>query len=320
MPSRPSPADASSRDSQSDAQVWAGWREEVVRSLDQAIAQSGLPAPLQEAICYGSTIPTASRWRSLLVLQVGEAVGVDHEAAVLAAAAVEALHCATLSVDDLPCMDNAAERRGAPALHRRFNEAVAIQASLWLLGNSRTLLARATTIGPAAADSAGAAATLAVLQQRTENELQLGQFLDMMGILGRMEIDVEHVARLKCGRLFALAAQAPAWLVGRPMSAAETAAALDQFGESIGLAYQVLDDLEDLAEDDAAANWGDAGQTGRPTIVGRFGIEEARRRVDGYFERALAAVRPLAAAGIDTRPLERIAISMLKLTPSAAPD
>ncbi len=289
------------------------WRGAIRECLDTAIRDSGLPPPLQEAIRYGSTAPQASRWRALLVLEIGNTLGVDPQAALAAAAAVEALHCATLSIDDLPSMDDAAERRGLPAMHRRFNEAMAIQASLWLLGESRTLMASAAQVAGA---STRVASGLAALQQQTENSLQLGQFLDMMGLLGKMQVDAEQVARLKCGRLFALAAQAAAWL--RPVDPRGTGEgvlgiipALDAFGEEVGLAYQILDDLEDAAEDGAAATWSAGGETGRPTIMSRLGHEAVHSLVEACLARAETALQPLRSNGLPTEPLMRMASVML---------
>lgn len=297
-----------------DAARYAVLRAEVRHYLDAEIARSGLPGPLQEAIRYGSTAPEASRWRALLVMESGRVLGVPVPALLPAAAAVEALHCATLSIDDLPSMDDAAERRGLPAMHRRFNEAMAIQASLWLLGASRTLMA-------AAADAAGIsidkAARLAALQQRVENELQLGQFMDMMGMIGKADVDVERIARLKCGRLFALAAQAAAWLLPSSNAAgitpADVTTALDTFGEEAGLAYQILDDLQDLGEDNAAATWSAGAERGRPTVVAKHGRAEADRLIRRCGDRFRAALAPLAAASIDCGPIERMAAIMLGL-------
>lgn len=300
-----------SADLQPEPERFARLRADVRECLDASISRSGLPQPLQEAIRYGSTAPHASRWRALLVMEVGRTLGRDPRAVLHAAASVEALHCATLSIDDLPSMDDAAERRGLPAMHRRFNEAMAIQASLWLLGESRTLMAAAAAAAGASAD---VAAGLAALQQRTENELQLGQFMDMMGSLGKAEVDVEKVARLKCGRLFALAAQAAAWLEpAAAVTPASTAVipALDTFGEEVGLAYQILDDLEDAGEDDAAATWSAGGETGRPTSVAKFGAAAAQAQVDACRRRAEAALQPLVASGKAVDPIARIAREML---------
>lgn len=295
-----------------DAARYDTWRAEVRGFLDDEIARSGLPGPLQEAIRYGSTAPAASRWRALLVMEVGRVLGVPARALLPAAAAVEALHCATLSIDDLPSMDDAAERRGVPAMHRRFNEAMAIQASLWLLGASRTLMGAASAVVGVSVDQA---AGLGALQQRVENELQLGQFMDMMGMLGKAEVDVEKIARLKCGRLFALAAQAAAWLLpprdGGGSVPADLAMTLDSFGEEVGLAYQILDDLADIDEDDAATTWSASGGRGRPTIVARHGRTGAERRVRQCVEQAVATIAPLDTVGIDSGPIHRMAATML---------
>ena len=291
-------------------------REHVRVLLDTAIDEAAIPAPLRDAVRYGSTVPPASRWRAVLVLEVGRMLRADGDACLLAAAGVEALHCASLSVDDLPCMDDAEERRGRPAMHRRFNEALAIQAALWLLGLSRTLMARAAaTAGraPAAVDPLGVAGALAVLQQATEDALHQGQFLDMLGTLGRSGVDPEEVARLKCGRLFALATAVPAWLPQREAGTNRLAAMLDTFGEAIGIAYQIRDDLADTLEDGRAATWSDdAG--GRPTVVAASGRGAAAARIDDHLARALAMIAPLREEGFDIDPLARLATTLLGRT------
>ena len=283
-------------------------RDEARRRLDDAIVASGLPETLKEAIRYGSTGPEASRWRAVLVLEAGSVLGTEPAATRSAAAAVEALHCATLSIDDLPSMDDATQRRGQPAMHRRFNEAMAIQASLWLLGISRTLMSNAAAEARRDTD---VARTLAELQQRTEDELQLGQFMDLLGSLGKAEVDAERTARLKCGRLFALAAQAAAWLVpdrtGSPGMREELAAALDRFGEEVGLAYQIKDDLDDLAEDAAASTWAGGDERGRPTACAANDREGAHRAIETCLERAAMTLAPVSAAGVDVAPLVRMA-------------
>jgi geranylgeranyl pyrophosphate synthase len=293
------------------------WRERIKDCLDQAIDSSRLPGPLKEAIRYGSTIPAASRWRAILVLQVGESLGSHEDACLLAAAAVEALHCATLCVDDLPCMDDASERRGRPSMHQRFNEAVAIQAALWLLGISRTLVARAVKIAHGddhPAEEAESLVYLSELQQRTENELQLGQFMDVMGSSGRLKVDAEEVARLKCASVFALAAQVAVWLSTDATVRQQRTRLLGDYGAAIGLAYQALDDLDDDPTDTVAESWSESGPLGRPTFVAQFGKEGSLRLVDGYRERATAALLPLEAQGRDCTPLGQLASLILRRT------
>ncbi len=289
------------------------WREQVRDLLDAEIAAAPIPEPLRAAVRYGSTAAPASRWRAVLVLEVGRVVGADSAACLFAAAAVEALHCATLSVDDLPCMDDASQRRGQPAMHRRFNEALAIQAALWLLGLSRSLGTRAATAGATPPDGcwATSAAALAAAQQTTEDALHRGQFLDMMGMLGRVDVDAEEVALLKCGRLFGLAAQAPAWLPASRLLGAELQEALLEFGAAVGVAYQIRDDLDDAREDEEAASWRGAGVPGRPTVVAALGRDAAADRVDCFRHAAARALEPLAAAGFDAAALVTLADRML---------
>jgi geranylgeranyl pyrophosphate synthase len=219
-------------------------------------------------------------------------------------------------------MDDAEKRRGRPAMHRRFNEALAIQAALWLLGISRSLLARAAAKAGSAAhsvDPVAAAARVSVLQQQTEDALHLGQFLDLVGSLERAEVDPEEVARLKCGRLFALAAEVPAWLPCREAAPSGLALALEAFGESVGIAYQIRDDLDDDAEDERAATWSDDEASGRPTLVAAAGRDAAAARIEVHLARAGAALAPLAAAGVDPQPLIVLTSMLLGRPEGASP-
>lgn len=300
------------------------WRARVRDFLDQQIEQATLPGPLRAAIRYGSTEPEASRWRAILVLQIGELLDLPSEPCLTAAVAIEALHCATLCLDDLPCMDDAMERRGQAAVHQRYNEAIAIQSALWLLGMSRTLMIRSILrIGPVPLANPGRQAavleTLVERQQATENALQLGQFMDVMGSLGKLRCDAEEVGRLKSARLFALAAQVPAWLVLDGLDPTELADPLGRFGESVGLAYQALDDLNDAAHDSRAQTWDREVSQGRPTFLDQYGRAGAEQRIEQYSQAALAALEPLTARGIDTRPLQGLTVRMLQRSVERSP-
>jgi geranylgeranyl pyrophosphate synthase len=292
------------------------WRTEVRDYLDKTIHQSRLPAPLKEAIAYASTVPVASRWRAILALQVGETLGSDREACFAAATAIEALHCAALAADDLPCMDGAEERRGQATLHRRYNEAVALQTTLWLLGISRTLMIEAV-IAAAKDDPhrrlAQSVALVSAKQQTTEDDLQMGQFLDMMGGSGRIATTVEEVARLKCARLFALAALAPACLPLTPQTGkCDRVAVLEEFGQTLGIAYQALDDLDDQQFDENCDTWNDAKGAHRLSFVAEFGRDGVAGKVGQLWQSGVACLRPLAEEGLDVAPLARIASAILK--------
>jgi geranylgeranyl pyrophosphate synthase len=292
------------------------WRTEVRDYLDRTIHQSRLPAPLKEAIAYASTVPAASRWRAILALQVGEILGSDRRACFIAATAIEALHCAALAADDLPCMDAAEERRGQATLHRRYNEAVALQSTLWLLGISRTLMIEAV-IAAAKNDPhrrlAQSIALVSAKQQTTEDDLQMGQFLDMMGGSGRIVTTVEEVARLKCARLFALAALAPACLpLALQPGRCDRVAVLEEFGQTVGIAYQALDDLDDQQFDETCDTWNHAKGTHRLTFVAEFGRDGVAGRIGQLWQSGVDCLAPLAAEGLDVAPLARTASAILK--------
>jgi geranylgeranyl pyrophosphate synthase len=278
------------------------WRRGIRETMGNIITLSTLPEPLDHALRYATIARPSSCWRSILTLQAGESIGCRRESSMLAACAVEFLHCATLVVDDLPCMDNSEQRRGAPALHRRFHEAIAIQSSLWLLGMFRTLTGRALkSSGLSGQSTSDESFLLAEEQQRLEDDLQKGQFLDIAVSRGMAESDAEIIARLKTGRLFSFAAMIPALLT--PTGKVH-ATALARFGERIGIAYQALDDLED-------ASGASCEDMTKRTFVAQFGEAGAREIVLSCRDSALAELACLSESGLDTDPLRGLGIRIL---------
>jgi geranylgeranyl pyrophosphate synthase len=195
------------------------------------------PAPhLREAMRYAVFGP-GRRIRPILALRVAQMLGAPSAPTLRAAAAVELLHCASLIVDDLPCMDNDATRRNRPSVHIAFGEATAILAAFGLV----SLAARS------AADR----------HARTWERLRLLDFqldllatLDCASLIGGQSLDLElsHEARnlnrarlaaLKTVPLFELAVRAGAAFAD--LSPAEENSLLD-FGAEFGIAYQMRDD------------------------------------------------------------------------------
>ena len=89
------------------------------------------------------------------------------------------------------------------------------------------------------------------------------------------------------------------------------ALALEAFGEAVGIAYQIRDDLDDDAEDERAATWSDDEASGRPTLVAAAGRGAAAARIEAHLARAGAALAPLAAAGVDPQLLMVLARRLL---------
>ncbi len=291
------------------------WREQIRSALEGHIAGAGLPREVRQALRSATTIPLSSRWRPMLVLQVGEILDCEASPLLLGACAVESLHCASLVLDDLPCMDNAERRRGQRALHRQFPESVAILAAIWLIGMSRTLLVRATQDAGTDPVAGASILRLAEEQQLLENELQEGQYLDLVCRAGRREdasLSPEAIARLKTGKLFAFSSRLPAFLTGGPDETERRASALHQFGENLGIAYQVMDDLDEAHGEMPGLQDASGGEQGQANFVTVYGVAGSRQKAQEYLGAALRALRPLREKGLVVQPLRAFAGQVLR--------
>ena len=220
------------------------------------------------------------RFRPFLVIESAALFGVAPEAALDAAAAFECVHCYSLVHDDLPSMDNDDLRRGQPTVHRAFDEWTAILAGDALLTLAFEIMTRETTHQY---PGVRAELTRVLAQAAGGRGMVLGQMLDLeaekRGEPTRMT--AEHVRRLqslKTGALIAAACEAGAVLARAP---AGQRTALKRYGDNLGLAFQIADDLLD-AEGDAQAMGKATGKdsaAGKATLVGLIGIEEARAQL-----------------------------------------
>ena len=259
--------------------------------IDRAMARlveraqgPGSPPGLAEALRY-AVFPGGQRLRPRLCLAVAQACGEDApELTDAAAAAVELIHCASLVHDDLPCFDDATLRRGRATTHRVYGEPRAVLAGDTLIVLAFEALALAGARHPARLP--GLVLTLAA---GTGMPLGLcaGQAWE-----SEPEIHLADYQRAKTGALFAAAT-------------AMGAAAADHdpqdwraFGERLGEAYQVADDVRDVAADPAALGkpTGRDAALGRPNAVHRLGMDGAVRRLDTLVAAALEAVPPCAGA------------------------
>lgn len=246
------------------------------------------PKRLMDAMRY-SSLNGGKRLRPFLVVESAAVFGVPREAALLAGAALECIHCYSLIHDDLPAMDNSDLRRGRPTLHKKTDDATAILAGDGLLtlafdiitrdeihrdANVRLLLARAL------ARCAGIGGMVG------------GQILDLAGegrFGGNEPINVARIQQMKTGALLRYGCIAGA-ILGQASKAEYQA--LDDYGRALGEAFQIADDLLDV-EGDAAALGKPSGQDaalGKTTFVTQLGIEGARQRVRDLLARADSAV------------------------------
>jgi geranylgeranyl diphosphate synthase type II len=255
------------------------------------------PPRLAEAIRYVLLGP-GKRLRPELVLLAAEACGGAIDQTMPAACAVEMVHAYSLVHDDLPAMDNDDLRRGRPTCHKVYGEAMAILVGDALLARAFEVLA--TGIQPPAV----AARCCAVLAQAAgASALVGGQAADLAGELANGDVrDLEAIHRRKTGALFAASLQLGGIVAG---TSDERLAALETFGRHLGLAFQITDDLLDVAGNQSAVGKRVAKDAahGKVTFPRLLGVEESRRRAARSIDEACAAIAVLGPAADPLRAL-----------------
>ncbi len=239
---------------------------------------------LGEAIRYALLAP-GKRLRPRLVLLASEACGGEIDEAMPAACAVEMIHAYSLVHDDLPAMDDDDLRRGRPTCHKVFGEAIAI-----LVGDA--LLARAFEIMAADVKPADRAARCCAALGRAAGATALvgGQAADLAGGVAGVDVpSLEAIHRRKTGALIAAALELGGIVAG---ATSEQLAALKQFGQRVGLAFQITDDLLDVSGSQAAVGKRTAkdADRGKATYPQLLGVQASRVRAAELVDEACAAV------------------------------
>jgi geranylgeranyl diphosphate synthase type II len=256
------------------------------------------PPHLGEAIRYSLLAP-GKRLRPQLVLLAAEACGGGVQAAMPAAVAVEMIHADSLVHDDLPAMDDDDLRRGRPTCHKQFDEATAILAGDALLARAFETLA--TGIRP----QERAAACCAELGRAAGAEALVGgQADDLAAEFRHVGLErLQSIHRRKTGALFRTSLQLGAVAAG---GSADQQAWLASYGEHLGHAFQIVDDLLDVAGQEASVGKrvGKDRDHGKVTYPSLLGIDASRRRAAELIEQATAALTPF---GERARPLRELA-------------
>jgi farnesyl diphosphate synthase len=246
------------------------------------------PKRLMDAMRY-SSLGGGKRLRPFLVVESAAVFGVPREAALLAGAALECIHCYSLIHDDLPAMDNSDLRRGRPTLHKKTDDATAILAGDALLTLAFDVVTR-DEIHPD--PSVRLLLTRALARASGLGGMVGGQMLDLAGegrFGDREPVDVARLQQMKTGALLRFGCIAGA-LLGQ--ASPKQYQALDDYGKALGEAFQIADDLLDV-EGDAAALGKPAGQDaalGKTTFVTQLGVEGARQRVRELLARGDSAL------------------------------
>ncbi len=271
----------------------AAWSERI---------QTIVPGRTGEALAYALNTP-GKRVRAALVISAYRAVGGVSPAIAAVAAAVETVHTYSLVHDDLPCMDDDALRRGRPTTHRAYDVPTATRVGFLLVPVAGLVLAQAARDlllpGPALGRMA-----VELFESGGIRGMVGGQWLDLEA--ERKQLDLEGliaVHRGKTGALIraacvlgALAAEAPASVVD----------ALAAYGQDIGLAFQIADDVLDVTatSDQLGKTAGRDAALEKSTYVSVLGVERARAEAATL---ATQAVRHLEQAGVPAGPLGALA-------------
>jgi farnesyl diphosphate synthase len=264
----------------------------IEKALDAALTADALAGPgcpperLVGAMRHGA-LAGGKRLRPLLVMQSAAIFSVPVELTIPTATAVEMIHCYSLIHDDLPAMDDDEMRRGQPTVHRKYDEATAILAGDSLLTRAFGLLAdpschknaevRTKLVAELAAGSgAGGMAG--------------GQMADLEGEGTRPhENEIASMQAMKTGALIRASVRMGALLGGSDNA---QLAALTDYGEAAGRAFQLADDILDItasAEQMGKATGKDA-RRGKPTLVARIGVEAAKRHLGDHIHHAISAL------------------------------
>lgn len=262
---------------------------------------------LGDAARYALLSP-GKRFRPMLTLLAAREFGAEASAALDAACAFEMVHTASLILDDLPCMDDAALRRGRATTHREFDEATAILASVGLLNRA---------FGVIAEDPSLSTSVKADLLRRLSDAvgfagLVAGQAMDLEDrARDRSAADLELLNHRKTGVLIMAAAEAGALIAGATPDAVREVGA---FARHLGLAFQIHDDIVDVTGGaDAGKDVGkDAGMT---TVVSALGLDGARAALEAHLSEAEAA---LVAAGARQRLLAPYVMGLFEARKAAA--
>ncbi len=281
-------------------------------ALVEAALPSYLPEPKdgEETVCRAMAYACEAggkRLRPVLLCAFAALAGGTVETVLPYACAIEMIHSYSLVHDDMPCMDNSPLRRGKPSVHAKFGEDMAL-----LCGDALLNRAFETVLS---ADTAVAA------DRRLQASFVLAKAAGIRGMIGGQTIDLENegkaielslleeLHRKKTGALITAACEMGAILGGGDDA---FVAAAREYGKSVGLCFQLVDDILDVtatAEELGKPVGGDE-QNEKNTYVSLLGLDETRRLAAEHTEKAVAALNGCA----DAADLQALAKALLSRT------
>jgi len=253
-----------------------------------------------------SLLAPGKRLRPIVTLLTTEALGGRASEALDPACAIEMVHTASLIVDDLPCMDDAALRRGRRSSHSRFGVDVALLAAISLLNRAPMVISCSHGL-----DEGLRLRLIQLLSQATGDVdgLAAGQLADLEALPETTEVDqLREIVTRKTSALFVCAVESGARIAG---ASEMTVSSLRRFGETFGLAFQILDDVADL-QDSAEKLRKDVGKdASKATHASLLGPERAAELAQSHAD-AVAVI--LEEIGLANTALARLTAETLAMT------
>jgi geranylgeranyl pyrophosphate synthase len=268
----------------------------------------GLPAPIGNAVQYGLKSP-GKRLRPLLLLFAYRAAGGTTDATMLACAP-ELIHAYSLMHDDLPCMDDDEMRRGRPTVHKVYGSRTAILAGVAMIPLAARVV-RDSSRSMRLADQTTAKVLDALLEASSAGGMIGGQLRDLIGEGRALSLDeLEAIHSAKTGAIIVASVRMGALAAGTDAPRVE---ALERYGRSIGLAFQIMDDVLDVTSTTKAMGktTGRDAMLGKSTYPALLGVDGARRRAEALIADGLQS---LAEHDLLTQELSQVANFMVTRT------
>ena len=269
--------------------------------LDQALSNSDVPARLLESMRY-STLAGGKRFRAMLVYAAGEAVNAPLDCLNPVAVALECVHSYSLIHDDLPAMDDDDLRRGQPSNHIQYDQATAI-----LAGDALQTLAFEVLSSPnsALSDRQNRLISHKLAISAGQTGMVGGQILDILATDKDLElVDVENIHRRKTGALISAAVVCGGLCAGQLSDGIQRN--LGHYAETIGLAFQVMDDVLDIqssTEELGKPSRADLA-SGKSTYPALIGLQESVNLSQKLYRQA---IETLSSIGDNTQMLKDLA-------------
>jgi geranylgeranyl diphosphate synthase type II len=282
-------------------------KELIDKRLDELLpADTEYPAIIHQAMRY-SIFAGGKRIRPTLTLAACQAVKKEKALVLDSGCAMELIHTYSLIHDDLPAMDDDDFRRGKPTSHKKFGEAIAILAGDALLTMGFQILSYALL--KSNINNKGLEIIYEVAQAIGSKGLIGGQVMDLLSEGKQIDLDtISYIHKSKTASLIAICVKIGGLLGNAQEDELER---LNKYGEKIGLAFQIVDDILDIegSSDELGKTAGKDQKSLKATFPGVIGLAESKQKASELIHSAINYVEPLGDSAL---PLIEIALFILR--------